>query len=212
MRPPIQANNFEIKLVLLHLVQKEQFGGSPLEDHNSHIANFLQLCDTMKVNKASYDVIWLWLFPFSLRDKSKSWLPAQPQWSSTTWDDLLKILLAKYFPLSKSAKMRREITLFCQQDEESLYNAWEHFKDLLRWYPYHAIPKWLQVQTFYNGSTHATRAMIYASAGGSLNTKTLEEAIELIETMLANNYSSSHDRGTSRRKVLELDILNAILA
>lgn len=44
------------------------------------------------------------------------------------------------------------------------------------------------------------------------NTKTPEKAMELIETMAANHYSSSHDRGTSGRRVLELDTLNAILA
>lgn len=36
--------------------------------------------------------------------------------------------------------------------------------------------------------------------------------MDLIETMAANNYSSSDDRGPSRKGVLELDTLNAILA
>lgn len=131
---------------------------SPTEDSNSHIANFLQLCDTIKVNGASDEAIRLWLFPFSLRDKVKSWLLAQPQGSITTWDDLLKKFLAKYFPPSKSAKIRSKITSFFQQDEESLYDAWEHFKDLLRW---------LLVQIFYNGLNNTTRLMIDASADGS---------------------------------------------
>lgn len=68
---PIQANNFEIKPSLLQLVQQEQFGGNPLEDPNLHIGNFLQLCDTIKVNGVSDDAIQLRLFPFSLRDKAK---------------------------------------------------------------------------------------------------------------------------------------------
>lgn len=85
--PAIQANNFEVKPTLLHLVQQEQFGGGPLEDPNSHITNFLQLCDTIKVNGASEDAISLRLSPFSLRDKAKSWLLTQSQGSITTWED-----------------------------------------------------------------------------------------------------------------------------
>lgn len=139
------------------------------------------------------------LFPFSLRDKSKSLLLAQPQGSTTTLDDLLKTFLAKYFPPSKSTKLRSEITSFCQQDEESLYDAWEHFKDLIRRCPHHVIPEWLKVQTFYNGLNNTIRSMIDASASGSLNTKTLEKAKALIENMAANNYTSSFDRGLSRK-------------
>lgn len=36
--------------------------------------------------------------------------------------------------------------------------------------------------------------------------------MQLSETMAANNYTSSHDHGTSRRGELELDTFNAILA
>ena len=140
VRPPIQANNFEIKPALLHLVQQEQFGGNSNEDPNSHIASFLQLCDTMKVNGASDDAIRLRLFPFSLRDKAKSWLQSQPQGSIVTWNELVTRFLTKYFPPSKSAKMRQEITSFSQHDGEVLYDAWERFKDLLRRCPHHAIP------------------------------------------------------------------------
>lgn len=116
--------------------------------------------------------------------------------------------MAKYFSPSKSVKMRSEITSFSQHNGESLYDAWERFKDLLQRCPHHAILKWIQVQTFYNGLNHPTRAMIDTSTRGSLNTKTPKEAIELFEIMAANNYSATHDRGPSRSGVLELDKCN----
>ena len=112
VRPAIQANNFEIKPAFLQLVQQDQFGGGPLDDPNLHISNFLQLCDTIKANGVSEDAIRLRLFPFSLRDKAKSWLQSQPQGSISTWDELVTKFLTRYFPPSKLAKMRSEITSF----------------------------------------------------------------------------------------------------
>ncbi|KAK5793435.1 hypothetical protein PVK06_034581 [Gossypium arboreum] len=71
---------------------------------------------------------------------------------------------------------------------QTLYDAWERYKDLLRRCPHHGLPLWLQVQTFYNGVNPSTRQMIDAAAGGTINNKTHEEAYEFIEEMSLNNY------------------------
>ncbi|KAG8490839.1 hypothetical protein CXB51_014030 [Gossypium anomalum] len=73
-------------------------------------------------------------------------------------------------------------------DLETLYNAWERYKDLLSRCPHHGIPLWLQVQTFYNGVNPSTRQMIDAAASGTINNKIPEEAYEFIEEMSLNNY------------------------
>jgi len=44
------------------------------------------------------------------------------------------------------------------------------------------------VQTFYNEVTQPVRSMIDAAAGGTLMSKTEEEAYNLIEEMTLNNY------------------------
>ncbi|WVZ19694.1 hypothetical protein V8G54_007016 [Vigna mungo] len=57
MRPLIQTNNFEIKPALLQVIQHNQFGGAILEDPNSHMKDFLVICDTLKINGVSKDTI-----------------------------------------------------------------------------------------------------------------------------------------------------------
>lgn len=113
---------------MLHVVQWEQLGGSPIEDLNLHISNFLQLCDTNTIKGASEDAIKLRLLPFSLRDKAKCLLQSQPQGSISTWKELVNKFLTKFFTPSKLAKIRSEITSFIQLEEESLYDTWESSK------------------------------------------------------------------------------------
>ena len=62
--------------------------------------------------------------------------------------------LARFFPPSKTAKLRDQITRFNQKDEESLYDAWERFKEMLRLCPHHGLEKCLIVHTFYNGLSY----------------------------------------------------------
>jgi len=165
--PPVAAHNFELKPALISMVQQSQFGGSPMEDPNLHLSMFLEVCDTLKINGTSTDVIRLRLFPFSLRDKARAWLHSLPPGSISTWDELTKAFLAKFFPPSKTASLRNQITSFTHREDETLYEAWKRFKDLLRLFPHHGLQKWMAVQTFYNGVTQPVHSMIDAAAGGT---------------------------------------------
>jgi len=56
----------------------------------------------------------------------------------------------KFFPPSKSASLRNQITTFAQRVDESLYEAWERLKGVLRLCPHHGLQLWVLAQAFYN--------------------------------------------------------------
>ncbi|XP_057249960.1 uncharacterized protein LOC104891359 [Beta vulgaris subsp. vulgaris] len=143
------------------------------------------------------------------------WLKSNPPNSFTTWATLSQAFLSKYFPLGKTAKFRNNITSFAQYDGESLYEAWERFKDLQRKCPHHGVPDWLLVQTFYNGLNESVRITIDAAAGGAIMGKiTTEVANRLLEEMTSNNYHWFNNRGKPKNaagmyEVEGINMLNA---
>ena len=120
MYPTVEGNNFEIKLALLNLVEQNQFSGSPAVDPNLHISTFLRLSGTLKANQ---EAVKLHLFPFSLRDRASAWFLSLEVGSINSWDQMRQAFLARFFPPSKTAKLRDQITGFNQKDGESLYDA-----------------------------------------------------------------------------------------
>ena len=71
--PDASAESCEINTALLNLVMKDQFSGLPNEDSASHLHNFIDLCDMQRKKDVYNDIFQLKLFPFSLRDRAKTW-------------------------------------------------------------------------------------------------------------------------------------------
>ena len=215
VRQTTDANNFNLHPSLVHMCRDLGFGGSANDDPHSHLASFVEICDTFKANGVSEEVVRLKLFRFSLRDKAKNWLDSQPAGSITTWDDLAKKFLSQFFPPGKTAKLRSEINNFCQQDGESLSEAWERFKELIRRCPHHNIVKWMLVQNFFNGLDGPSNTIINAASGGAFLKKNQEEAWELLEEMASTNTQWHNERGApkkgGRHEVSQLDLMAAKL-
>ena len=88
-RPPIQANNFELKIVTLQMLQNIQFHGLPSENPNTRLTNFIEVCNTVNYNGVTEEALRLRLFPLSLGDRAKHWLASQPPDSIISWNDLV---------------------------------------------------------------------------------------------------------------------------
>ena len=124
------------------------------------------------MNGVPHNVIKMSLFPFSLIHKARSWYQCLPQGSIEIWKQLVKAFLTKFFPLSLTSKLRAEIIHFGQREAETLYDAWDRFRELLRRCPQHGFELSSQIKIFCNGLTYGSRTTIDATFGGSITKKT----------------------------------------
>ena len=212
-RPPIQVNNFKLKLVTLQMLQNILFHGLPNENPNMHLTNFLEVCDTIKCNGVIEEALRLRLFLLSLGDRAKHWLTSQPPDSITSWNDLVQKFLTKFFPPAKIAQLVQEINTFGQLEGENLAEAWDRFHELLRKCPHHRLTRWMQVHTFYNGLRNATRTVIDASAGGALMKKTTDQAYEILEDAATNTNQWPREKTTPVKAIggTDNEVLNNLV-
>ncbi|XP_075507493.1 uncharacterized protein LOC142544319 [Primulina tabacum] len=212
-RPTVEANNFELKPSIIQMIQYQvRFGGLQTEDPNAHLEGFLSICDTIKFNGVSTDAIRLRLFPFSLHGEAAKWLRDLPAGSITTWNGLVEMFMNQYFPPTKLAQLRMDISSFRQKDGETLHTAWGRFRKTLRRCPQHGFSSSEQVQIFYNGVDPSVRSMLDAAANGSLYRKTPRVALEIISNMAENSAGWTDIKREKKAGVLEMDVLNALTA
>ena len=211
----MDANNFELKPALITMVQQHQFTGHPTEDPNEHLGRFLRMANTVKLNGVRPEVIKLHLFPYSLRDITATSYESLPYGSADTWEELIEAYLGIFFPPSLPSERRREIIVFQQGEDESLYVAWERFKRLLKRCPMHGIDLKTQMDIVYHALNDTSKGIIDASCCGAFKRKSAEEARDLIEDLAKCNMKapSEFSRGGSRGKgVIELSQMTAMEA
>ena len=143
--PATSAEAFNINAALLNLVMKDQISGSPNEDPAAHLNTFVELCDMQKKKDMDNDVVKLKLFPFSLRDKAKTWFSSLPRNSIGTWDKCKDAFIAKYFPPAKIISLRNQIMNFKQHEQEHVAQAWDRMKMMIRNCPTHGLNLWMVI-------------------------------------------------------------------
>ncbi|KAL4363217.1 hypothetical protein GQ457_04G018970 [Hibiscus cannabinus] len=212
--PDFEAEHFELKPVMFNMLNTlGQFGGTPNENARQHVKLFLEICNSFKIHGVSNDVLKLKLFPYSLRDKAKTWLNNLQPGSLQSWTQLCRCFLAKFSYTNMTDHLRNQITSFRQEDDEAMHEAWERYRDLFRRCPMHGLPEWTQVSIFYNSVNTPTRMMLDASANGTLLDKPPRESLEILDKLAQNDYQHpTARRGSARRGPAQLDSSDNILA
>nr|GEY62105.1 reverse transcriptase domain-containing protein [Tanacetum cinerariifolium] len=98
-------------------------------------------------------------------------------------------------------QLRNEITNFRQHPDESLFEAWEHYKLSIDRCPNHNMLPVTQIDTFYNGLALRHRDTINAVAGGTFMKRRPEEYYDLIENMTTHH----NDCDTSVQRILQIN-------
>ncbi|GJR25320.1 reverse transcriptase domain-containing protein [Tanacetum coccineum] len=110
------------------------------------------------------------------------WLEKEPPRSILTWDDLVSKFINKFFPPSKTTNLRNEITRFQQKFDETFYEAWNRFNDLLRGCPHHGFLELHQLDSFYNALNSNDQDSLNSAAGGNFLDKMPRECLKIIES------------------------------
>ncbi|XP_057450393.1 uncharacterized protein LOC130741551 [Lotus japonicus] len=204
-----EAQNFELRPALINLISQHQYGGSATEDAHAHLERFIRNCSTTRLPNP--ELVRLQLFPFSLRDTAEEWLNSQPQGSITTWEDLAKKFIKKFFPRTLLRKLKNDILVFKQEDTENLHEALEMFKKLLRKCPQHNLTLGAQVERFYDGLTDSARSNLEAAASAEFDALSAQAGWDLINKMAESAVNSTNDR-QNIRGVLEIEAYDRMVA
>src|ERR1035438_4620956 len=178
------------------MVQRNLFHGLPHEDATQHLANFEEICSTIKVQTVSPENLKVMAFTFSLADKAKSWIRGQRPENMNTWPKVANAFLNKFFPPSKTNSLRHQIHNFRQTGDETMSEAWERFQELQRCCPHHGIEGWNLLQIFYNSLMPQDKGMLDAAAGGSLMNKGAIDGYKLVDDMALNQGQWHNPRET----------------
>ena len=184
------------------MVKQHQFTGHPIEDPNEHIGRFMRMTNTIKLNGVRPEVVKLQLFPFSLRDMAATWFESLPVGLVNNWEELVEAYMSRFFPPALTSERRGEIIVFKQGDDESLYDAWEIYKRVLKRCPMHGIDLTTQINIFYHAMNYTSKSIIDAACYRAFKRRSVEEAKELIEDLAKWNYKapSETSRSNSRLK------------
>ncbi|CAL1407294.1 unnamed protein product [Linum trigynum] len=158
---------------------------------------FHELIDRIKINGVPADAIQLRYFPFTLKGKAKEWLDTRPPGSITTFANLADKFLTRYHPPSKTKDLQKQITHFANDDDETIWDAWERYTSLFLKCPNHGFTDAFKVGTFYHALFPKDKQLIDSVCGGNMLTKTLPQLNQLFEEMAEQGY----DWGTTRRSI-----------
>ncbi|XP_026385032.1 uncharacterized protein LOC113280647 [Papaver somniferum] len=182
----------ELKSSLIHHLPK--FKGLPGEDPNRHLQNFQHKMTSLRQGTEDSDTAMLQAFPFSLIDMAEEWMYYLPPGSITTWSEMNKLFLEKYFPASKAAVVRKEISGILQITGESLYEYWERYKKLLATSLIESMAS--NAQKFYTRNNSSVRRVseIGESTQSEQRINNIEKVVQRMAAVIIPTYEEESEQ------------------
>ena len=194
---PAVATDFKIKTALLNLMPK--FHGLPAQEPIKHLRDFQAACSTVRRDGTDETSILLKAFPFSLEGKAREWYYTQPLANVSNWDTLRKEFLEKFFPSEVTDKLRKDISTIVQDDNETLFEYWERFNNLLEACPHHMIDKIVLLSYITQGMRPQDKTILESTSNGSMKKyKTTDEAWQLISDLAESTRNHRQKQGRSK--------------
>ncbi|GJU66174.1 hypothetical protein Tco_1252433 [Tanacetum coccineum] len=190
--------NFEIKSQFMRELREDTFSGNKNDDAHEHVERVLDIVSLFNIPRVLHDAVMLRVFPVTLTGAAKRWVDKLPPRTVDSWDLLKKAFIQRYCPPSKTGKQLEEIHNFKQEGDETLYQVWERYNDLLGYKcPTHDINIHQKVNIFYNGFGTMKRQLL--DSEWPIPGMTPAQALTTVQTM-AGHSQKWHD-GTSSKNI-----------
>ena len=116
-----------------------KFYGLDFEKPYQHLKDFEETCIIFLDNTCTEETLRLLLFPFSLQDRAKTWINNLRPRSISSWAILLAEFLKKFFPEHRIEAIYCQISQFCPNPHETIYQCWERYKEMLNSCQHHGL-------------------------------------------------------------------------
>ncbi|GJT57993.1 hypothetical protein Tco_0993047 [Tanacetum coccineum] len=167
VKPEIGGNvNFEIKSQFMRELKEDTFSGNKNDDAKEHVERVLDIVSLFNIFGVSHDVVMMRVFPITLTGAAKRW----------------------------TANQLEEICNFKLEGDETLYQAWERYNDLLYKCLTHDINNHQKVNIFSKGLRAMNRQLL--DSQWPIPGMTHVQALTAIQTM-ADHSQKWHDGASS---------------
>ncbi|GJU14036.1 hypothetical protein Tco_1136432 [Tanacetum coccineum] len=123
--------NFEIKIQFMRDLRGDTFSENKNKNAHDHVERVLDIVNLFNIPGVLHDAVMLRVFPITLTVEVKRWVDRLPPRTVDSWDLLKKAFIQRYCLPSKTTKQLEEIRNFKQEGDDTLYQAWERYNDLL---------------------------------------------------------------------------------
>ncbi|GJV82133.1 reverse transcriptase domain-containing protein [Tanacetum coccineum] len=163
------------------MIRGNKFDGYLWADLYDHIRDFLIIYNMFRYGETHSEAVKLLIFPFSLSDEAKTWFNKLNEESITSWEQMKKAFINRFFQPSLFNCLLLEIKNFSQLVCENLTEAWLRLKNMLRKCHGYGLTKGAIIQIFYHGLDEPTQGILDETARGIFLYKSPNQAFQFLK-------------------------------